>query len=144
NVAPPNGQSKVSSNYLKFYIDGTWVDPVNPRKLDVINPATEEVAGQVSLGGPTDLNRAVAAAKAAFPAYAKTSKAERIELLETLIQVYRRHEAEIAASVTAEMGAPLAFARSFHAAAPVETLSQTIATLRTYDFEVTHGTTTIV
>src|SRR5215468_4935324 len=81
---PPNEQSKLSSNYLKFYIDGAWVAPVNPRKLDVINPATEDVAGQVSLGGPTDLNRAVVAAKAAFPAYAKTNKAERIELLETL------------------------------------------------------------
>ena len=141
---PPDEQSRLFSNYLKFYIDGTWVDPVNPRKLDVINPATEDVAGQVSLGGPTDLNRAVVAAKAAFPAYAKTNKAERIELLETLIQVYRRHEAEIAASVTAEMGAPLAFARSFHAVAPVETLLQAIATLKAYDFEETKGTTTIV
>ncbi|MCU0892090.1 MAG: aldehyde dehydrogenase family protein, partial [Sandarakinorhabdus sp.] len=60
-------------DYTKFYIDGQWVDPATPNPLDVINPATEEVAGRINLGSAADVDRAVAAAKKAFPAFARTS-----------------------------------------------------------------------
>ena len=53
-------------DYLKFYIDGQWVDPVEPRTLDVINPATEGVAGRISLGSAADVDRAAQAARRAF------------------------------------------------------------------------------
>ena len=49
--------------YLKFYINGEWVDPVAPKTLDVINPATEAVAGKISAGSAADVDKAVAAAK---------------------------------------------------------------------------------
>ena len=52
------------SNDTKFYIDGQWVEPVTPRLFNVINPATEDVAGQISLGSAADIDRAVAAARA--------------------------------------------------------------------------------
>ena len=70
------------SNNTKFYIDGAWVEPAVPNLFDVINPATEEVAGQISLGSSADVDRAVAAARRAFPAFSQTSREERIALLQ--------------------------------------------------------------
>ena len=66
---------------LQFYIDGAWVDPLEDRRIDVIDPSTEEPIGQIALGSKRDVDRAVAAAKAAFPRFARTSKAERLDLL---------------------------------------------------------------
>ena len=66
---------------LKFYINGEWVDPVEPRTLDVINPATEAVLGRISLGSAADVDRAVAAAAAAGESFAATRREERIALL---------------------------------------------------------------
>ena len=77
------------SNHLKFYINGAWVDPVTPRKLDVINPATEEPFTAISIGSAADVDRAVAAARAAFPKFSQSSKAERIALLKRIIACYR-------------------------------------------------------
>ena len=51
---------------MQFYINGEWVDPASPNSLDVINPATEEVCGHISMGSEADVNTAVAAAKVAF------------------------------------------------------------------------------
>jgi aldehyde dehydrogenase (NAD+) len=59
----------MSGNRTKFYIDGRWVKPAVLNPYDVINPATEEVAGQISLGSSADVDDAVAAARRAFPAY---------------------------------------------------------------------------
>ena len=69
------------SDHLKFYIDGQWVEPSASDTFDVINPATEQPIGKIAMGGVEDVNNAVAAAKAAFPAFAQTSKQQRIELL---------------------------------------------------------------
>ena len=68
-------------DYTKFYIDGQWVEPAVANPLDVINPATEEVAGKINLGSAADVDRAVAAAKAAFTSFSRTSVKERIELM---------------------------------------------------------------
>ena len=62
---------------LQFYINGEWVDPVTPKTLDVINPATEEPLGKISLGSDSDVDKAVAAAKAAFESYSQTTIDER-------------------------------------------------------------------
>ena len=59
----------MSRNTTKFYIDGAWVPPAVPGVWDVINPATEDVAGQISLGSRADVDRAVAAACRAFPRF---------------------------------------------------------------------------
>ncbi len=64
----------------QFYIDGAWVDPVEPKELKVINPATEEVAGVISMGGAKDVDRAVTAARRAFDSYSRTTPAERLAL----------------------------------------------------------------
>ena len=63
-----------------FYIDGKWVDPVKPAFLDVIDPSTEEAFTQIAIGSAADVDRAVAAAWAAFPAFARTTRKERLDL----------------------------------------------------------------
>ncbi len=72
------------SNNLNFYIDGAWVAPAVPKSIDVINPATEEPCAQISLGSAQDVDRAVAAAKAAFATYSRTTREERVALLVSL------------------------------------------------------------
>jgi aldehyde dehydrogenase (NAD+) len=93
-------------DYLKFYIDGAWVDPAEPRTLDVINPANEQVAGRISLGGGKDVDRAVKAARKAFTSFSQTSREERLSLLERVLAEYQKRYAEMAAAITEEMGAP--------------------------------------
>ncbi len=129
------------SNTTRFYIDGAWADPVEPRLLDVINPATEDVVAQISLGGQADVDRAVSAAKAAFPAYSQTTREARLALLEKIAAVYERRVPELAATVTREMGAPATLAKRAQAVMGLAHLKQAIEVLKTYEFDELRGTT---
>jgi aldehyde dehydrogenase (NAD+) len=133
-----------SPNNLKFYIDGAWVDPVERRPLDVINPATEQPVAQISLGGAADVDRAVMAARAAFPAYSRTTKAERIALLERIVEAYKARYDDIAKAISQEMGAPTTLATKAQAATGVGHLKQMIAVLGEYEFEHMQGKTRII
>jgi aldehyde dehydrogenase (NAD+) len=132
------------SNNLKFYIDGAWVDPATPRTLDVINPATEEACATISIGSAADVNRAVAAAKAAFPSFTRTSQAERVALLRRIVECYKARVEDIAQAVSMEMGAPIAMARHSQAAAGQAHLESTLKALEAFEFEEQRGTTRIV
>src|SRR5215469_6106869 len=90
----------------EFYINGKWVSPVGTDTLDVINPATEEAITKIAMGGPEDVDAAVAAAKAAFETFSLTSKEERLALLDQIIAVYSRRMGELADIISQEMGAP--------------------------------------
>ena len=103
-------------NCLKFYIDGQWVDPVDPKPFDVINPANEQVIGQIMMGNEEDLNKAVAAAKKAFPSFSRTSVQERLELMDAIMAAYQNRYGEIAETISAEMGAPMALSTNAQAA----------------------------
>src|SRR4051812_49232102 len=93
--------------YLDFYINGGWVKPSQATtSIAVTNPATEQVAGHISLGSAADIDRAVQAALAAFPSWSATSREERMEVLSRIAAEYRRRQDEIAAAITEEMGAP--------------------------------------
>ena len=131
-------------DYLKFYIDGAWVDPVTPKQLDVINPATEAVAGRISMGSAADVDAAVKAAKRAFASFSQTSRADRIELLSNVLAEYQKRYADIAAAITEEMGAPGWLAMQAQAAIGVGHLSTGIAVLKDYRFEEARGTTMLV
>jgi len=130
--------------YLKFYIDGAWVDPATPKTLDVINPATEAVAGKISMGSATDVDRAVQAARKAFASYSQTSREERIALLERIIAEYQKRYADIAAAITEEMGAPASLAQKAQAAMGIGHLQTALGVLKNYRFEEQRGTTLIV
>src|SRR3984885_15948057 len=134
----------VSANDLKFYIDGAWVEPVVPSTREIVNPATEQTMGAISMGSAADVDRAVAAARAAFRSHGQTSKAERIALFESIVDAYRPRINDIADTVRSEMGAHAAFAHSFHAAAPIDTLLRMVEILKTYEFGRQQGTTLIM
>ncbi|MCA0919536.1 aldehyde dehydrogenase family protein [Pseudooceanicola nanhaiensis] len=89
-----------------FYIDGQWVAPTGPQSIPVVNPATEEVVARIGAGTPQDVDRAVAAARRAFPAFAATCKRGRAMLLRRIADVFEARQEELAARVTMEMGSP--------------------------------------
>ncbi len=131
-------------DYLKFYINGQWVDPIEPKTLDVINPANEEPFARISIGTAKDADKAVAAAKAAFPAFSRTSVAERIALMQKIIEVYQKRYAEVAEAITLEMGAPAWLAQKAQAAMGIAHLAKAIEILKDYEFEYSEGNTRIV
>ncbi len=132
------------SNHLKFFIDGAWVEPAIPVALDVIDPSTEEAYTRIALGSAADVDKAVAAAKAAFPAFSQWSKEERLALLRRILAEYDKRYEDIAQAVSQEMGAPIGFARDAQAAAGQGHLKATIEAFEAYEFTETRGTTTIV
>ncbi|MCP4045791.1 MAG: aldehyde dehydrogenase family protein, partial [Gammaproteobacteria bacterium] len=131
-------------NALKFYINGEWVDPITPNTLDVINPATEQAIGQISLGSTADVDRAVAAAKQAFKSYSRTSREERISYLEKILAGYKKRYDDLAQIMSQEMGAPLAFASNSQARAGYSHLNSALQALKTFEFEQELGDSQIV
>ena len=124
---------------LDFYINGEWVKPSEAKTLDVINPATEEAVATISLGSQTDVNSAVKAAKSAFENYSLTPVAERIELLTTIKEIYRRRIDDVADAIQTEMGAPTSLARGAQAMVGLGHLKAAIRSLSNHEFEYTHG-----
>ena len=101
----------------KFDIGGEWVSPHGTATMPVVDPATEEVVGEVALGNAADVDDAVAAARAAWPAFAATTREERVALLGRIMEVYAKRVRDIGKAISDEMGAPLAFAERIHAGA---------------------------
>ena len=130
-------------DYLKFYIDGAWTDPVTPKTAEVINPATEAVSGHISLGSTADVDKAVAAARRAFATWSETSVKERLDLLEAIQAEYLRRERELGEAVTEEMGAPLSLGCGFHTLLGKGHLGTAIEVLREFKFEEQRGATMI-
>ena len=130
--------------YLKFYIDGKWVDPVTPKALDVINPATEAVCGHISMGSAEDVDRAVKAARKAFATWSLTSREDRLEILQRIVAEFQNRYNDIAAAITEEMGAPASLSQRAQAAIGIGHLQTAIEVLKTYRFEEDRGSTHIV
>src|SRR5262249_49645746 len=116
-------------NERKFYINGKWVEPHSKQTADVVNPATEEMVGSIVLGDQEDVDAAVAAARKAFTQFSQTTVAERVALLERIVEVYKARVPEIAAVISKEMGAPLSLATAAQAPASVRHFRTTLATL---------------
>ncbi len=132
------------SNRQKFYINGEWVEPSTSATLEVINPATEEPIDSIALGGPADVDKAVAAAKAAFETFSQTSREERVALLEKIIAAYSARMGEVAAVISQEMGAPMPLANAAQAPAGVGHFMTTLEVLKTFEFEEDIGTSHVV
>ena len=128
----------------QFYIDGAWVAPIEPLEFQVINPATETVAGVISMGAPADVDRAVAAATRAFESYSRTTPSERLALLERILAAYNAHYDEIAAAISIEMGEPVTLARGSQTRIGVGHISAMIEVLKTFKFEEVRGTVRLV
>ncbi|BCO38329.1 aldehyde dehydrogenase family protein [Mycobacterium heckeshornense] len=130
--------------YLKFYIDGRWVDPVRPHPFDVENPATEQVGGRISLGSADDVDAAVNAARRAFADWSQSSREERLELMQAILAEYQRRAGDLAEAVTEEMGAPPALAAGPQVQLGLGHLVTAIDVLKNFAFEEQHGATLVV
>lgn len=130
-------------NCLKFYIDGRWVEPSGNRRFDVINPATEMLAGQISLGDAPDINAAVAAARSAFEGYSRSSRAQRVELLKRIATQYESRSVDLQVALTEEMGCPVWLAQQAQVPLPATHLKIAIELLQDFQFETLRGITLI-
>ena len=130
-------------DYLQFYINGEWVDPAEPRALEVENPATEENFARISLGSTADVDKAVAAAKAAFPTFSQTSVEYRAELLDKIAAGYQARLGEIATGISNQMGAPMWLAKAAQAPSGLGHYAAAAAILREYKFEAQQGSTMV-
>jgi aldehyde dehydrogenase (NAD+) len=131
-------------DYLKFYIDGQWVEPKGSQTVDVINPATETAAGRVTLGTAEDVDLAVRAARKAFASYSQTSREERVDLLERIIAEYQKRFEDMAKAITEEMGAPSWLAQRAQAAMGIAHVQTALQVLKDYKFEEDRGATRLV
>ncbi len=128
---------------LKFYIDGQWVDPVTPRTLEVIDPAHEEPFARISLGSAADVDKAVAAARRAFESFSRTSKAERLALMQKIVEIYQKRYGEFVETISREMGAPLGLSKAAQAAMGVAHFTQAMKILNEFEFVTVKGSTAI-
>jgi aldehyde dehydrogenase (NAD+) len=129
---------------VKFYIDGAWVDPATPRTIEVIDPASEQACGRIAAGSAQDIDRAVRAARSAFPDYSRTSREARIALLERILDVYQRRVGEVAEAITEEMGCPSGLALKAQAGVGVTHIRGGIEVLKSFPFAEDRGATRIV
>ena len=132
-------------NYSHSYINGQWVTPVNGGKpFEVVNPATEEVTGFVTLCDEADAIRAIEAAHAAFDSFSRTSLDDRLDLLQAIVAGYQKRMEEMADAITSDMGAPR-HGLSINVQAPIGLwhLATTLELAKTFAFEKQHGTTII-
>ncbi|MFF0736494.1 aldehyde dehydrogenase family protein [Streptomyces chartreusis] len=126
-----------------MYIDGAWRPATGGDVIEVVNPADEQVIGQVPAGTAADVDTAVRAARAAFPGWAATPPAERAARLAALRDALQARGEEIAETVTAELGAPLKFSRSVHTGAPIAVAGTYAELARTHAFEERVGNSTV-
>ena len=122
-----------------FYIDGQWTPAAVAATLDVIDPATEQPFARIAAGAKADVDKAVDAAKRAFPGFSQYSAERRLALLERLLAAYNERSEDLARAVSQEMGAPLAFAREAQVWAGRVHLEATIRALRGYEFSRRRG-----
>ena len=132
------------NNALKFYIEGQWLEAESGETLEVVDPSTEQAFIKIAVGNAEDVNKAVAAARRAFPAFSLTSVGERLALLEEILRVYNLRYDDLVQAVSQEMGAPLHFARDAQVWSGRAHLESTISALKSFTFSEQHGTTRVV
>ena len=120
----------------QFYINGEWVNPADGASSHtVINPATESPLGELAMGGAADIDAAISAAAAAFPAFSAEPLETRLGYLEKIAEGYQARLEEIAQAISQEMGAPISLARKVQAPMGLGHLKTTLAVARDYPFE---------
>tara|TARA_Y100000746_G_scaffold193198_1_gene174005 strand:+ start:1 stop:1416 length:1416 start_codon:yes stop_codon:yes gene_type:complete len=127
----------------KFYINGSWVDPVKKETIDIINPADESIVGKLSVGSAEDIDKAVKAARTAFSSFSESSKKERLDLLNTIRNIYKKRFDDIADAIMTEMGAPINLARGAQAMVGLGHLKTAIRVLEEHKFEYVHNGYTV-
>jgi len=129
---------------LDFYINGSWVESESTEKIEVINPANEELIGYITAGTKGDINSAVKAAFEAFKTYQYTTKEERIELLNNIIAEYENRYDDFVQTISEEMGAPIWLSEKAQASTGIKNLHETLDALKEYQFEKPEGDYTLI
>ena len=127
----------------KFYINGRWVAPAVAASLAVIDPATEAVVAQVARGSAEDVERAVAAARAAFPGWSACTPASRALVLGKIHGLILERQEQLAQALSLEMGAAIGFARAMQVPLAAEHVRVARDLLASYRFQTLEGTTAI-
>ena len=127
------------NQYLQHYIGGEWVDSTGTETKIVLNPANEEPVSEVVLGTDADVDKAVAAAKAAFPAFAETSKEERLALLGRIQEAYAKRIPDVARAISQEMGCPISTASTAQSGAGMAHIGSTMEALKGFEFSQSTG-----
>ncbi|MEU3780867.1 aldehyde dehydrogenase family protein [Streptomyces sp900129855] len=126
-----------------IYLDGAWRPAASQDVIEVVDPAAEQVIARVPAAGAEDVDAAVRAARAALPAWAATAPAERAARLAGLRDALAARKDEIAETVTAELGSPLAFSQAVHAALPIAVAGSYAELAATHSFEEKVGNSTV-
>ena len=122
-------------NNLKFYINGSWIEPHSVEQIEVLNPATEEVLGNITAGTKEDVDIAVEAATDAFQRYSNFSKDQKIAIFESIIKEYEARLPEMAEVISDEMGAPMWLSNVAQAASGLGHFKTTLNYLKSFEFE---------
>lgn len=128
----------------RFYVDGKWIDAVGCHERVVVNPATEQPVSSVAMGNAAMVDRAVAAARVAFQDYSRTIREDRLALLDRIAACYQQRVVDLAAALTAEMGAPKWLAEAAHVPLVLAQIASTRAALEQFSFETVSGRTRIL
>ena len=118
----------------KFYINGEWISPYKPNDFNVINPSNEDSFAVISLGAKEDVDKAVDAAKIAFEKWKNTTKEQKINLLEKLLEIYKRRFDEMSKAISDEMGAPIDWSSEVQTSSGQAHLEDFILRLKEYEF----------
>ena len=129
---------------LQFYINGKWVESKSNERIEIINPANEELIGHVTAGTRDDINQAVLAASQAFKTFQFTSREDRIEILNNIITEYENRYDDLVQTITEEMGAQTWLSQKAQASTGIKNLHETLDALKAYEFEKKEGDSTLL
>lgn len=132
------------ANSEKFFIDGQWCDATDRPRLAVVNPATEQAIANISLGDASDVDRAVTAARKAFPAWRDAPVEQRASVVAKAMEIYMGRLQEIGATISQEMGAPLKFAIERQAGSALLHMKIAVKLLKEFKFSEDHGRYTLL
>ena len=131
-------------DYDKLYIDGAWVEPDGRDAIEVVNASTEAVMGHIPAGSAADVDRAVAAAKAAFTSWAETSPADRARFVAAIGEGLAARSDEIAATITGEVGMPAFLSKLIQVGLPQTTVSTIGGLVEAFPWEEQIGNSLVV
>ncbi len=123
-------------NLDSFYINGNWQKAKSAgNTIDIVNPASADIIGRLTLGSAEDIDNAVVAARAALKTFQTTSKAERIDYLEEILAVYKSRYEDVVEAITLEMGSPVTLSSEAQAYTGIEHLESTIQALKEFNLK---------
>ena len=120
--------------YNSFYIGGEWVAPTSGQTIEVIDPATGLPSGTIGAADAADVDKAVAAARSAFPVFSASSVEYRLDLLENILKAYKARRTDIAEAIRLEMGAPVWLADGFQTLLGEIQFERAIGALKAFAF----------